>query len=155
MDGLGEKLFPGPGFAGDEDVDAASGGLGQELQAGRHFRRISDDAASFQGDRRLSRYALRPVFQGPDNRELEGFERSRLLQVIPGPILDGELGLIGIAPARDHDNFRRSEAGFDLGHALQAVSVGHPDVQEHDVERLRLDFPKPVPKGVRTDGVVS
>ena len=51
MDNLGKKLFSGPGFARDENIDVAAGGLGQKFQTRSDLLRISDNAVSFQNDR--------------------------------------------------------------------------------------------------------
>ena len=94
--------------------------------------------------------SFRPIFQGPEKGKLDGFERSRLFQIIPGAGLDGEFGLVGIAQRGDHDDFRGGPGGLDLRHDLQAASVGQVHVDENDVERLGLGFPEPLFEGVGT-----
>src|SRR4030066_112938 len=119
MDSLGKKLFPGSGFAGDENIDVTAGGLGQEFQTRSDLWRVSDNILSFQNDRLLLRVSFRSIFQSPGNGELEGIERSRLFYIIPGAALDGKFGLIGITKSGDNDDFRGETAGFDLRHDLQ------------------------------------
>ena len=79
MDSLCKKLFPGSGFAGDENIGVAAGGLGQKFQTRSDLFRISDNGVSFQNDRRLPRFSFRSIFQSPENGKFDGVERSRLL----------------------------------------------------------------------------
>src|SRR6202011_1474439 len=59
-------------------------------------------------------------------------------QVVVSSHVEGADLVSLVAPCADHD-YRGDAAAFERGEHMPAIHKGQPDVEQHDVERLRLE----------------
>jgi len=65
--GASKEFLPGTGFAGEEDIHVAAGGLGHQIEAGRELRAAADDLLAFEDRNRAGacdRNLLLTILQG-------------------------------------------------------------------------------------------
>jgi len=125
VDGPGEEFLAGAGFAGDERVGVGVGGLGHEVQAGRDPGAVADDTLALERHRgRAMREFFLAVLERPDERQGHGVGRGRLFDVVPGAVLNGQLGAVGVARTGENDDLGGLVAFGDGGDGQQTVAVG-------------------------------
>ena len=139
MDRPGKELLPSPGFSQEKDIRLAAAGLGQQVKAGLEQRAFSDDPLAVEYQAPAGGLLFFPVLKGPLEDQPEVFEGQGFLDVIPGSVFDGQLGAVGIAEARDDDDFGRVGAFLDFGQKIQARAVRQPDIAENDVVARALE----------------
>ena len=139
MDGPGEKFLAGAGFPGDQRISVGIGGLGHEVETAHHAVAVADDALALEGHgRRTMGEFFLAVLEGADQGQGHGLGRSRFFDIIPGPVLDGQLGAVGIARAGENNDFRGLVTLGDPGDGQQAVAVRQVHIQVHHVERTPI-----------------
>ena len=57
-----------------------------------------------------------------------------LFQIVPGPALDGQFGPVRVAFPGHDDHFRFGRRLAYIGQPVQAVTVGHADIQKNNVK---------------------
>ena len=79
------------------------------------------------------------AFESARDRREQAADRERLLDKIGGAELGGSDGTLDVGVARDHDHRHPRLLGFDPAQQLDAVHLGHPDVEQHDRGTLARD----------------
>jgi hypothetical protein len=142
MKGARNQLLARPAVARDEHGRVALRHALNEREHGTHGGVLGDDL-------RHPVLAREPVVEqcvllrellllpGPAHEHVDLGHAVRLRQVVVGSEPNGADRRLDGAVAGDDDDLRWGGLGAQLSQHLQAVQLGHHDVQERDVERLR------------------
>ena len=86
------------------------------------------------------------ILESPDERQGHGLQGTRLFNIVPGPVLDGQLGSIRSTKSCDDDNFGSRRCLSNPRQNIQTIPIGHLHVQKNDIKRLRTSSLEPFVK---------
>ena len=138
VDGLGDQLLAGAGFARDQNGGAAGSHLGHQIQDAHHTLAAADDVgeavALLEGALELGVLALQAM-PGDDPFDLQQqlVVLPGLLEVIGGAGLERVHGHLSRSVGGDQEDGQFDVALPDLAEHLHARAVGHHQIEQHQV----------------------
>ncbi len=132
----GDDVFADARLAGDEHGHIGVGDALDELVDAAHGRARAELRARL--DRRLGRdLRARPVADDALQDFAQLLDVERLRDVVGGAGAHGPDDGVGFVERRAHDDGRLAAAGAITAQGLDAVELGHDDVEDDDVGRRR------------------
>ena len=142
VDDAGDQLLAGAALPLDQHGGARGRDAAHVLEQLLHRRRGADDVVHLERAAALHREVIGPLrqpahLQGPIERDVEGLDVDRLVDVVERARLHGEDGARHVVVGGDHQYRRFRRPLLQLGDEIDAGCVGQAHVED-DRRRRRL-----------------
>ena len=156
MHGSCNQFLTRPVLPSDEYPAVRRPGRLDQLPQLLHGRRLSDqlELPLHGGPQRLVLLLQSMLLERMFHPQRDVFQRQRLFDVVIGAELDGLDGGFDRAVARHHHHLRVRHQFLEALERLQPVHFGHPNVEHHEIRRIRCIDPQGFRPALRHRNVV-